>query len=144
MVIAVGGRGRNTRICSRGDAARVDGERAHGAGSRREAGWTIDHVHDSPGVIQLRHAWNIFVGYSLKRRAVPRTRHPEWHRILSGGASLLFNRSNFRHAFMVDLGRYVFMCGFWRCPTMAESHKIGCEKATMKKEYSFKIDMIKP
>jgi len=91
MVVTIGRFGRTTRIHSRGHAALVDGDSARVAGSWRDAHWTNHHVYDPAGILHLRHAWNIFVGYSLERRAVPAAGTTQWHCIFTGRASVLFN-----------------------------------------------------
>lgn len=123
VVAAAGWCDRTTRIHCRRDATLVDGDRARLARPGRTANWTNYHVHDTAGIIHLRHACNIFIRHCLERRSVSPFRNTQWHSVSSGRARLLFDRSISRNAVVVGPGRYIWMRGLWCCALVAQPEK---------------------
>jgi len=120
VFVAPRGFGRTARSYCRGDAALVDGDSSHVVGYGRDANRTTNNVHDSSGLLHLRHAWNFVVGNSVKPKAVPVARFVQWLVVFDRRASVLLYRSNLGYAVMVDTGRHIVVRLSRRCTSVAQ------------------------
>src|ERR1051325_563781 len=85
---APAGFGSESLVCGRSDAALMDGSIAPPARPRRDAGWAHPHVHDTPGILHLRHAWSIVVDSGIGRGQVPTALDIQRHLVSAGRAGL--------------------------------------------------------